>query len=144
MNKKVEIFQYIILLITIILLIGVRFVYPTMHLGILLMYVLFLVIIVIKLFDQKKNHIIMKDKTYNILIILTCILTDIILLRSVFDTNIISVGFIDYLEEPYQLIFLKSNACLLNTCLFIILGYRLTYQLKIPKISIQISFKNKS
>ena len=144
MNKKLTIFQSIIFLITTCLLIGIRFVHSTISAGVLIMYLFFIIFVIMCAIDIKKKHDILSDKLYLMAFLMVFILTDVILIRSIFDTNIITVGFMNNFDESYQMIFLKSNMWLINTLFALLLTYRLTYQLKLPKISIQISFKNKS
>lgn len=144
MNKKLTIFQGIIFLITTCLLIGIRFVHSTISAGVLIMYLFFIIFVIMCAIDIKKKNDILNDKLYLMAFLMVFILTDVILIRSIFDTNIITVGFMNNFDESYQMIFLKSNMWLINTLFALLLTYRLTYQLKLPKISIQISFKNKS
>lgn len=144
MNKKLTIFQSIIFLITTCLLIGIRFVHSTISAGVLIMYLFFIIFVIMCAIDIKKKNDILNDKLYLMAFLMVFILTDVILIRSIFDTNIITVGFMNNFDESYQMIFLKSNMWLINTLFALLLTYRLTYQLKLPKISIQISFKNKS
>lgn len=108
------------------------------------MYLFFIIFVIVCAIDIKKKNDILNDKLYLMAFLMVFILTDVILIRSIFDTNIITVGFMNNFDESYQMIFLKSNMWLINTLFALLLTYRLTYQLKLPKISIQISFKNKS
>lgn len=144
MNKKLNILQNFVFFITICLLIGIRFVHSTLSIGVIVMYCLFLVFIIVHAFDLKKKHPILDDSLYLIAFLMVCILSDVIFIRSIFDTNMITVGFMKHFDDAYQMIFLKSNTWLINMSLVLLLLYRITENIKLPKISIQISLKNKS
>ena len=143
MNKK-NILQNIIIIITLILLIAILFVHKTVSVDVISMYVIYLLFFVLYVIDIVKKNNILNDKTYSLGIILVCLLTNIILIRSMFDTNIISVGFSDYVGDKYQMMFLKNNILLIDASFILLLIYRLSYIIKLPNISVQINFKNKS
>ena len=143
MNKK-NILQNIIIIITLILLIAILFVHKTISVDVISMYVIYVLFLILYVIDIVKKNNILNDKTYSLGIILVCLLTNIILIRSMFDTNIISVGFSDYVGDKYQMMFLKNNILLIGASFILLLIYRLSYIIKLPNISVQINFKNKS
>lgn len=147
MNKKLYLFRNIIYLVAIILLMILRFISSTMTLGIGIMYLLSVVLLIINFIDYKKNYEINNDKIYNIIYLLSSVLIVIILIRSMFDTNIVTVKFIKNFQADmfYNMAFLKSNLIYINLLLISILTYRIVYSM--PKITIQIDskkVKNKS
>ena len=91
--------------------------------------------------DIKNKHKILKDNCYSVVFILVCLLTSIILIRSMFDFNIVTVNFIKHFDSTYKMMFLKSNIYLINIPLILLICYNLTYKVKLPKISIKISVK---
>lgn len=141
MNKKLNILQNILFGITIILLIGIRFIDKTLSVGIIFMYILLITLVILHMLDIKNKNKILNDNNYLIIFSLVCTLTSIILIRSMFDFNIITVNFIKHFDSTYKMIFLKSNLYLINIPLILLICYNLTYKIKLPKISIKISVK---
>ena len=144
MNKKLPIIQLGFLLITLILLITVHLIHLTVEFPVLFIYVLFLFLTIVYFFDLKKKHVILNDRVYSVLMMLVCTFICVVVLRSMLDSSIIAVEFMQNLSESYQMIFLKSNAWFINISLILLLVYRFTYDLKLPKISVSISIKSKS
>ena len=144
MNKKLSIVQLGFLFVTLILLITNHLSHLTIEFPVLFIYVLFLLLMIVYFLDLKKKHTILNDHVYSCLVILVCTFISVVVLRSMLDSHMIAVGFMKNLSENYQMIFLKSNAWFINICLILILIYRFTYDLKLPKISINISIKSKS
>lgn len=141
MAKKLNIIQNILFIITICLLLGIRFVDNTLSVGVIFMYILFIILIILHMLDIKNKHKILKDNCYSVVFILVCLLTSIILIRSMFDFNIVTVNFIKHFDSTYKMMFLKSNIYLINIPLILLICYNLTYKVKLPKISIKISVK---
>lgn len=127
--------------VAVILLIVVRFISNTITFGIGFMYLLVLLLLIINFIDYKKNYEINSDKVYNIIYILSSIFMIIILVRSIFDTNIVTVKFIQDFQTNmfYNMAFLKLNLIYINTLLVSILVYRIVYSM--PNITIQIDSK---
>ena len=141
MAKKLNIIQNILFIITICLLLGIRFVDNTLSVGVIFMYILFITLIILHMLDIKNKHKILKDNCYSVVFILVCLLTSIILIRSMFDFNIVTVNFIKHFDSTYKMMFLKSNIYLINIPIILLICYNLTYKVKLPKISIKISVK---
>lgn len=141
MAKKLNLLQNVLFVITIFLLIYIRFIDTTLSIGIIFMYILFITLIILHMLDVKNKNKILNDNYYLIIFILVCLLTNIILVRSMFDFNIVTVNFIKHFDSTYKMMFLKSNLYLINIPLILLICYNLTYKVKLPKISIKISIK---
>ena len=123
MAKKLNIIQNILFIITICLLLGIRFVDNTLSVGVIFMYILFITLIILHMLDIKNKHKILKDNCYSVVFILVCLLTSIILIRSMFDFNIVTVNFIKHFDSTYKMMFLKSNIYLINIPLILLICY---------------------
>lgn len=122
MNKKLNILKYILFIISFILLVYIRFLNNTLTLPIILFYILYMLLILLDLKNYKKNN---KDIYYEIAVSLVMLLIIIILLRSIFDDNIITVKYLNNFDSNLKLAFFKNNLPLINIMLLSLLSYRL-------------------